>query len=55
MLYVSRDSATHCRLGEEDNIWATAKTHSEMVKFSPHEDIYYAVLGTLQELASDQC
>jgi hypothetical protein len=55
MLYVSRDSATHSRPGEDDNIQAIAKTHSDMVKFSQHDDDCNVVLKTLQELVFDLC
>ncbi|KAL9564494.1 hypothetical protein ACKAV7_010946 [Fusarium commune] len=50
---VTKSSATHCRSWEDspEHMCAIARTHSDMVKFGPHEDEYSKVKERLIGLA----
>lgn len=50
---VTKSSATHCRPWEDgaENICAIHRTHSEMVKFGPHDSDYYDVRERLKGLS----
>ncbi|CAM1505177.1 Fc.00g108140.m01.CDS01 [Cosmosporella sp. VM-42] len=49
---VTKSSATHCRSWESgtEHICAVARSHSEMVKFEPHDDEYEKVCERLKGL-----
>jgi hypothetical protein len=53
-LLVTKASATHFGLRGDSrkHVCAIARTHSDMVKFSPHDHDYDAVLNRLSELTS---
>lgn len=50
---VSKVSATYCRHWEDGpgHICAIQRTHSEMVKFAPHDPVYAAIRVRLQGLS----
>lgn len=50
---VTKSSATHCRPWEDgaEHICAINRTHSEMVKFSPHDSDYNDVREKLKGLS----
>ncbi|KAK0720958.1 hypothetical protein B0H67DRAFT_209529 [Lasiosphaeris hirsuta] len=50
---VTKSSATHCRPWEDgaEHICAVARTHSDMVKFGPHDDEYDKACGRMKGLA----
>ena len=49
---VTKSSATHCRSWENgtEHICAINRTHSEMVKFEPQDDIYKMALQRIKSL-----
>ena len=56
-ILVDSSSARHGRHWENEahHAQAIARTHSELVKFSPHDDEYCRVLGVLKRLKSAAC
>ncbi|KAK3384122.1 hypothetical protein B0T24DRAFT_73220 [Lasiosphaeria ovina] len=52
-ILVTKSSATHCRPWEDgaEHICAVARTHSDMVKFGPHDDEYDKARENLRGLA----
>lgn len=52
-ILVAKSSATHCRPWEDgpEHICAIARTHSEMVKFGPHDHNYDNARERLKGLA----